>query len=485
MAQRPAKIPRMTITTRFAPSPTGRIHLGNARTAYFNYLAARQAGGKFLLRVEDTDLERSRDDYITAVMDDLSWLGVTWDEGPDVGGPQSPYRQSQRGDIYRRYYQALDDQGLVYPCYCSAAELALSRKAQRSAGQAPRYAGACAHLSAADRSRREAKGITPTLRFRVAPGCVIEFEDRVRGRQRFLSDDIGDFIIRKADGTPAFFFCNAIDDALMGVNLVLRGEDHLTNTPRQLLLLAALGLPTPAYGHISLVLGQDGAPLAKRNGSRSIAELRAAGWLPEAVANYLARLGHTFAAECGLLAAPEIAEAFRLPRLVKAAARYDEGQLAYWQKAAVSTADEATLSPLIQAQIAQPAPAAQWAEFIRAIRDNIVLPGDAALWADVVFSDAPPQSQAAAQVLADADVAVLQAGLECIDPPLDWATFSKAVGARAGVKGKALFQPLRAALTGQLHGPQMADLLPLIGESRARARLAAAVDAAAGRPTVA
>lgn len=474
----------MSIITRFAPSPTGRIHLGNARTAYFNYLAARQAGGKFLLRIEDTDAERSRDDYITAVMDDLAWLGVVWDEGPDIDGPHLPYRQSRRGDIYHRYYQALDAAGLVYPCYCSPAELALSRKAQRSAGQAPRYSGACAHLSAADRTRREAMGIAPTVRFRVATGQVIEFDDRVRGRQRIVSDDIGDFIIRKADGTPAFFFCNAIDDALMGVNLVLRGEDHLTNTPRQLLLLEALGLPAPAYGHISLVLGQDGAPLSKRNGSRSIAELRAAGWLPGAVVNYLARLGHTFAAERGLLAAPQIAEGFCLTRLVKAAARYDESQLVHWQKAAVSAADTAMLLPLIQAQLARPLPPDQLAEFVRVVRDNIVLPGDAALWADVVFADAPPLSPAAARLLADTDAAVLQAGLACLGPEMDWAAFGRAVGAQAGVKGKALFQPLRAALTGQVYGPQMADLFALIGESRARLRLVAAVDAAARRAAI-
>lgn len=278
------------VKTRFAPSPTGLLHLGNVRTALFNALYARHGGGVFLLRIEDTDLERSRGEYILSLMEDMHWLGLDWQEGPEADDTHGPYAQSQRGEIYRRYFDELEEQGLAYPCFCSQRELELSRKTQLASGRPPRYAGTCAHLTAEERQKRLDKGIQPTLRFRVENGAVVQFNDLVRGPQAFPTDDIGDFVIRRAEGSAAFFFSNAIDDALMDVTHVLRGEDHLTNTPRQILLQQALGLATPHYGHISMIVGADGAPLSKRTGSRSVRELREAGYLPLAVVNYLARL---------------------------------------------------------------------------------------------------------------------------------------------------------------------------------------------------
>src|SRR6185295_9209257 len=231
--------------TRFAPSPTGSLHLGNARTALFNFLLARQLGGQFLLRIEDTDLERSAERYLAELIDDLHWLGLGWDAGPDIGGAQEPYRQSQRNAIYAEYFTRLATSGLVYPCYCTPLELEVSRRAQLAAGRPPRYAGTCRELSAGERDAKLAGGFKPSLRFHVPQGRSVEFQDFVRGGQRFASEDIGDFIVRRADGNAAFFFCNALDDALMGVTHVLRGDDHLTNTPRQILLLEALGLDMP------------------------------------------------------------------------------------------------------------------------------------------------------------------------------------------------------------------------------------------------
>ncbi|MGB0722802.1 MAG: glutamate--tRNA ligase [Gammaproteobacteria bacterium] len=461
------------VTTRFAPSPTGLLHVGNARTALFNWLAAGASGGRFILRVEDTDAERSRAEHAEALMRDLRWLGLDWREGPDGGGGKGPYRQSERGAVYDAHYAKLEADDRVYPCYCSPEELALSRKVQRSSGQAPRYAGTCAHLSAEDRARREAEGRVPTLRFRVPKGERVEFEDMVRGAQVFNSDDIGDFIIRKADGSPAFFFCNAVDDALMGVDLVLRGEDHLTNTPRQMMILEALGLPVPEYGHISLVLGDDGAPLSKRNGSRSLADLRAEGWLPDAVMNHLTRLGHTFSEEPGYLPAAELAARFDTTRLVKAPARYDDHQLIHWQKEALAAlsadAFEAWLGDVID-----PVPGDDRGRFAVAIRENVVLPGEAADWVRRIYGDSLDRAEDAATMEAEAGAGFYQAALDCLDPGQEFKTFSKAVGKAAGVKGKGLFMPLRASLTGVLHGPQMGDLFALLGPERVRARLEAA-----------
>ena len=243
--------------TRFAPSPSGEVHLGNARTALFNFLLAHHTGERFILRIEDTDSERSREEHTTAVLQDLRWLGLEWDAGPDKEDERGPYRQSQRGALYASNFEVLQRKGSVYPCYCSPLELEISRKAQIASGKPPRYAGTCRSLSPAQREQKRAQGILPSMRFQVPLGRRIEFTDFVHGPQSFLSDDIGDFVILRADGSAAFFFSNAIDDASMGVTQVLRGEDHLTNTPRQLLILEALGLKAPRYGHISLIVGAE------------------------------------------------------------------------------------------------------------------------------------------------------------------------------------------------------------------------------------
>ncbi|MCD8524889.1 MAG: glutamate--tRNA ligase [Gammaproteobacteria bacterium] len=325
----------MDLKTRFCPSPTGYIHLGNARTALFSFLAARQKAGSFLLRIEDTDLLRSTLEYTRALQIDLQWLGCQWDEGPDSDRGNGPYFQSQRTSIYEKYYQQLINLGLAYPCFCSETVLDESRRIQRKLGQPPRYEGTCRHLSLDEITEKRAKGTPSALRFLVQEDSVIEFDDIVRGRQTFFSRDLGDFIIKKSDGSASFMFCNAIDDSLMGVTIALRGEDHLTNTPRQILILRALDLTVPRYGHLSLIMGNDGSPLSKRNGSRNIQQLREQGFLPLAIVNYLARLGHVYTDRNHLMCLDDCAKYFDLGHLVKAAAHYDEQQLLYWQKEAV------------------------------------------------------------------------------------------------------------------------------------------------------
>ena len=461
-----------SIKTRFAPSPTGLLHLGNVRTALFNALYARHGGGVFLLRIEDTDLERSRGEYILALKEDMHWLGLDWQEGPEADDTHGPYAQSQRSDIYQRYFAQMEDNSLAYPCFCSQRELELSRKTQLASGRPPRYAGTCARLSAEDRQKRIDKGMQPTLRFRVDDGAVVRFDDLVRGPQAFATVDIGDFVIRRADGSAAFFFSNAIDDALMEVSHVLRGEDHLTNTPRQILLQQALGLRSPLYGHISMIVGADGAPLSKRTGSRSVRELREAGYLPLAVVNYLARLGHHYENNA-YLDMNGLANEFELAKLGRSPARYDSAQLDYWQRQAVQHAEAETLWQWMGAAVHAVVPAPQRDAFVAAVRANIMLPDEALHWAHVVFAETLELQGEARTHAAEAGPQFFKAAVAAIDAhPSDYAAMVEQIKRDSGAKGKALFKPLRAALTGEIDGPELAPLMTLMTAPRARARFA-------------
>lgn len=470
----PLPLVRMTthpIRTRFAPSPTGLLHLGNIRTALFNFLLARRTEGSLLLRLEDTDAARGHERYAMALQEDLRWLGFTWDEGPGVGGPHGPYAQSRRGEIYRQHFAALESQGRAYPCFCSEQELAVSRKTRLAAGLPPRYSGRCRTLTAEEVRERLARGLSATLRFHVEDGSTVEFDDKVRGHQVFKTDEIGDFIIRRSDGTPAFFFCNAVDDALMGVSLVVRGEDHLANTPRQLLLLRALDLPAPVYAHIAMVVGADGAPLSKRTGSRSAQELRAAGYLPLAINNYLARLGHTYASN-ELMGLTELAAGFSVDRLHKAPARYDETQLLYWQREAIRRSSADTLWEWMNGETRALVSTAQRAEFIETVRANVTFPADARHWARILFTEEVPISRAARETLDGAGSDFFKRALRAIDSmPVDFNNFSRTFRDATGVSGKKLFRPLRAALTGEVDGPELARLLALMTRERVRERL--------------
>ncbi len=459
------------VKTRFAPSPTGHIHLGNARTALFNLLLAHHHHGVFLLRMEDTDVERSREEFIHAIQVDLRWLGLEWQEGEGIGGPHGPYRQSQRGSVYEAYYIHLEEAGLAYPCFCSPEELAVSRKAQLNAGRPPRYAEKCTHLSEEERQTLLEKGLKPTLRFRVPKGRTVEFEDLVRGAQCYKSDEIGDFIIRRADGTPAFFFANAVDDALMGVTHVVRGEDHLANTPRQLLLLEALQLPAPRYAHISLITGSDNSPLSKRHGSLSVATLREAGFLPGAIVNFLARMGHYYGHD-HFLDLAQLAEQFAVEKLSRAPAAYDDARLLYWQQEAVSHASSDELWSWAGAEVHAIVPEEEAESFVSAVRDNVVMPDDVLVWAQIIYQDGIELESEELAIVQGAGGDFFRHALEALVlHGTDFMALAGEVGRRSEVKGKALFLPLRVALTGRRHGPEMGRILPLIGSERARRRL--------------
>lgn len=463
--------------TRFAPSPTGRLHVGNARTALFSALLAAREGGTLILRIEDTDAERSRREFETSLMADLAWLGIAWQEGPDKGGKHGPYRQSERGGIYRTYIDKLAAQGLTYPCFCTPTELALARKAQLTVGKPPRYAGTCAHLTPVEIEVRLAKGLKPALRFRVPERGETEFEDLVRGRQVFAHRDIGDFVIQRADGSPAFFFSNAVDDAIMGVTHVLRGEDHLANTPRQLLLLKALALPIPRYGHLSLIVGEGGAPLSKREGGGTLRELREDGILPEALLNYLARLGHTYASN-DFMSFAELAEHFDVVHIGHSPAHYDHQQLEHWQHTAIRGAEPARLWQWLTAvypELNTIVPASKRDFFLELARENVTLPTEAMIWARTIFSDYFAPDESSRGILEMTDPRFFEQALKCFKQgSAEFKPFAKAVGAATGLSGKHLFMPLRAALTGRVHGPEMDRLWPLMPSARIEQRLAAA-----------
>lgn len=460
--------------TRFAPSPTGYVHIGNVRTALLNALLARHDKGIFLLRIEDTDQSRSEDEYTKQLQQDLLWLGLPWQEGPEVGGAYAPYFQSQRQAIYAKYYRQLEALGQVYPCFCTDQELAIARKIQLSAGKPPRYQGTCRNLTAEQINQKITQGVKPTLRFRVPDNQVIEFTDFVRGQQRFQSSEIGDFVIRRGDGSAAFFFCNAIDDAEMQVTHVLRGEDHLTNTPRQLMILQVLNLPAPQYGHMALIVGHDGAPLSKRHGSRSIKELKQLGFLPQAIVNYLARLGHYYS-DNDFMDFDRLAAGFSLNALGSAPAHYDQAQLLYWQKQAVQYMDENALWNWLSAEVQQLIPAASKDLFVKTVKTNITFPTDALHWGKIFFGDLHYSDEAKA-ILMQTDKQFFTTAVSALaNTGADYKALSNAISQSLNVKGKALFQPLRVALTGELHGPEMAHVIELLGKDKIHARLNAAM----------
>jgi glutamyl-tRNA synthetase len=457
--------------TRFAPSPTGALHLGNARTALVNDLAARASGGRMVLRIEDTDAARTAPGLLQGLLDDLRWFGLDWAEGPDVGGSHGPYLQSLRGERYSAAVATLQAAGQAYPCFCSPEELKLSRKAQLAAGRPPRYAGTCAGLHPDEVAQRVAKGARPALRFRVPTDRVVEFLDVVHGPQSFSTRDIGDFVIRRADGGVAFFLGNALDDAAMGVTLVLRGDDHLANTPRQILLLEALGMKAPSYGHLPLLLGSDGAPLSKREGAASLREFREQGYLPGALRNYLARLGQACVHD-GWLEADEMPRYFDVGRLSRSAPHFDEAQLRHWQREAVAQAGDDELLAWLGDRLASLGDAARARAFVAAVRGNLLFPTDADLLVAMVCEDELGLDCDAARAIAAAGADFFEEARSAWrSSGGEFRPWAKAIAKVTGRKGAQLYMPLRAALTGCTHGPELAPLVALMGADRVEARL--------------
>lgn len=458
--------------SRFCPSPTGFLHLGNLRTALLNVLLALQSKGTFLLRIEDTDLERSEKRYAEAVCDDLEWMELNWQEGPRVGGSQVPYFQSERNNIYESFYEKLLTEDLIYPCFMSEEELKVIRRNQMAAGQPPRYNGAWANASKKEVDKEIAKGSKPVYRFRIPKDKVITFTDLVKGEQRFSGSDLDDFIIKKQDSSPTFMFANAIDDSLMGINVVLRGDDHLSNTPRQIALLQALDLAIPEFIHVALFTGDDGSPLSKRNGSLSVQELREAGYFPKAVANYLSRVGHTIG-DNELRSLEELSAVFNIDNISNSPSKFDIDQLGFWQKKVVESESTSNLLDWLKPYLENDMPEdVDLGQFVELIRENILFPKDAIEFLESLFIHPLASDEKVSFIIKETGSDFFNIAKILVKENWgDWPQTMKEIGSKSGNKGKDLFMPIRAAITGHLSGPELDQVTELLGLERVVNRL--------------
>jgi len=467
---------------RFAPSPTGELHVGNARTALFNWMFARHHGGYFILRIEDTDESRSALSYQVNLLNDLSWLGLDWDEGPQKKGSYGPYKQSERLDIYNEHLQKLIDADLVYPCYCTEEELEEERQALILSKRMPRYMGKCRNLTADERKQREIEGRKHSFRFKVQPQ-VIEFEDLIRGAMKFEGEAIGDFIIVRSNGMPSYNFAVVIDDQLMGITHVIRGEDHLSNTALQLMLYKAFGFVPPTFVHHSLILGKDRAKLGKRHGSVSVGEFRKQGILPEALINYLGLLGSSFTDGREVLSREEMIEGFVLERASKSGAIFDEEKL-HWLNAIYirncKTEDLIErLKPFLeQAGYKTDAVDAKWLyEVIELVKTQLTTLAEIGSHIDIFFDDKYIMTAEAKEILKkDTACQVVKAFAEYLNtaagnPQENYLAAIKYTKEKTGAKGKDLFMSIRAVLTGKVHGPELDKVFVILGNDTALKRL--------------
>ena len=463
---------------RFAPSPTGQLHVGNARTALFNWLLARGQGGTFILRIEDTDFERSTRESERSVIEDLQWLGLDWTEGIDVGGDRGPYRQSERLHIYRAHAVELMAAGHAYQCFCSAEVLEADRTTALAAGKPPKYVGRCRQISRDEARRRIEDGEKAVIRFRIPDHRDVSFDDVVRGTVTFNTDVIGDPVIVRSDGVPAYNYAVVIDDALMEITHVIRGEDHISNTPRQLLIFEAFGWRPPTFAHVSLVMGPDHSPLSKRHGATSVAEFRARGYLPEALTNYLALLGWSPGEGEELVPIDRLAPRFRLQDVGHSAGVFDIDKLAWVNRHYLKTADPARLARLSLPYLRQhewvSEPTSSDLEFLERIVPAAAASVDrleqipARLGFLFDYSAARALNEPSLRAEAIAARAVIDALAEELQQSprlLDREAFRAAaarVRERTGLKGKALFHPIRLALTGEAEGMELDIAVPAI-----------------------
>ncbi|WP_459907061.1 glutamate--tRNA ligase [Desulfotomaculum defluvii] len=481
----------MSVRVRFAPSPTGPLHIGGARSALFNWLYARHHGGQFLVRIEDTDLERSSRESEQNILNALRWLGIDWDEGIEVGGPNGPYRQTERLDVYRRLAKELLETGHAYYCYCSEEELAAEREALMEKGELPRYLGRCRNLCPEDRAKFEAEGRKPVLRFKVPEDKIITINDYVRGQVEFESNGIGDFIIMKSDNIPTYNFAVVVDDHDMNITHVVRAEEHLSNTPRQILIYDALGWQKPDFAHISLILGKDRSKMSKRHGATSIEQYQNLGYLPEALVNFLALLGWSPGGEEEIFTLEQIKEQFILDRVAKNPAVFDIDKLNwlnghYIRQAPVDRLTKLAIPFLREAGYLGENLSQEdiiWLEKVVAIaRNYISYMQEITQHVDVFFCDSiEVLEEDAKQVKAWEQMpVVMKTALELFTAAEDLTEESvkaiiKAVGKQSGLKGKFIFQPLRVAITGRTHGPELHQIIPVIGKAKTLARLEAAL----------
>ncbi|XP_057453752.1 glutamate--tRNA ligase, chloroplastic/mitochondrial [Lotus japonicus] len=471
--------PQQPVRVRFAPSPTGNLHVGGARTALFNYLFARSKGGKFVLRIEDTDLERSTRESEEALLRDLSWLGLDWDEGPGVGGDYGPYRQSERNSLYKQHAEKLLQSGQVYRCFCSNEELEKMKEVAKLKQLPPVYTGKWASATNGEVEEELKKGTPYTYRFRVPKGSL-KINDIIRGEVVWNLDTLGDFVIMRSNGQPVYNFCVTVDDATMAISHVIRAEEHLPNTLRQALIYKALEFPMPHFAHVSLILAPDRSKLSKRHGATSVGQFKEMGYLPQAMVNYLALLGWGDGTENEFFTLDQLVEKFTIERVNKSGAVFDSTKLRWMNGQHLKAQPSEELKSLIGERwktcgLLNESTGPFIDEAVQLLKDEVYLITEAdkslanllsyplhstlqSNEAESVIQD--NLSDFCASLLAAYDSGDLVAALE--EGPAGWQKWVKGFGKSLKRKGKSLFMPLRILLTGKLHGPDMGASVVLL-----------------------
>lgn len=480
------------VRVRYAPSPTGHLHIGNARTAIYNYLFARHFSGTFIVRIEDTDLKRNVAGGEDNQFQFMKWLGMTWDEGPDVGGPFGPYRQTERLELYVPYWQKLIDEGRAYRCYCTEEELELERAQQMEQGAMPQYSGKCRALTAEQQQTLAAEGRVPSVRFKVDATREYSFDDLVKGRVTFEAGSSGDFVIVKKDGIPTYNFAVVIDDHLMAITHVLRGEDHISNTPRQLMIYEALGWEPPTFGHMTLIVNEQRRKLSKRDESivQFIEQYRDLGYLPEALFNFITLLGWSPPGEEELFSRDELIALFTTERLAKSPAVFDPHKLQWMNHEYIKRAEPERIVQLAMPylQRAQLIPEhidetqAQWLSvLVGLLQERLTHVAEITTLSRLYFEEELVYDDEAKAVLNEPSAPVVLRGLltqmeQMNDVSVEAIRAAiKQVQAETGYKGKALFMAIRTALTGQTQGPDLNTTLFLLGRQKILSRLRAIV----------
>ncbi|MGG2090620.1 glutamate--tRNA ligase [Priestia aryabhattai] len=476
------------VRVRYAPSPTGHLHIGNARTALFNYLFARNQNGKFIIRIEDTDQKRNIEGGEESQLRYLKWLGIEWDESIDVGGEYGPYRQSERTEIYQKYTEELLEKGLAYHCYCTSEELEKEREEQQANSQMPRYSGKCRNLTAEQRAELEAEGREPSIRFRVPSNTEIKWNDIVKDEVSFESEGIGDFVIVKKDGTPTYNYAVAIDDYLMKMTHVLRGDDHISNTPKQILVYEALGWTPPVFGHMTLIVNENRRKLSKRDESiiQFIEQYKELGYLSEALFNFITMLGWSPVGEEEIFSKEQFIEIFDPARLSKSPALFDTSKLRWMNNQYMKQLDldevvALSVPHLVKAgkvEETRDAETEQWVRDLVALyQEQMSFGAEIVELTEMFFKKEIDYSEEAKAVLAEEQVPeVLKAFAEEISSLEEFSAdeikaATKAVQKATGQKGKKLFMPIRVATTGETHGPELPKAISLLGKETVLARL--------------
>jgi len=468
------------IRVRFAPSPTGSLHVGGARTALYNWLFARGRNGVFVLRIEDTDVARSSSQSEGGVIEDLKWLGIDWDEGPDCGGPYGPYRQSERKNIYRAFALKLLNRRKAYRCYCTEEELEAEKQRLLAQGKPPHYGGRCSRLSESETAELEKTGKPCSVRFS-APRKEYVLRDIVRGEVRFPAGVVGDFIVLRSDGMPTYNFSCVVDDHLMRISHVVRAEEHLSNTVRQLMLYEAFGLEPPKFAHLSIILNKERAKLSKRDGVTSVAEFRKIGYVPAAMTNYLALLGWSPGEDKEVMAVDELVRSFSLERAAKAAAVFDTAKLDWMNGHYLRSMELDELFrlslPYFRETGLRDAGEEKLRKILFVVKDGLAKLSDLRCHVAVFEGETPelePQAAAllsqspARQVVSTAASLLEKSSVESPEEAKAWLSL---VGKETGTKGKDLYMPVRAALTGNLHGPELPLVIDILGKDSCLARL--------------